>query len=183
VWCDKPYRGVNNPEWLCRWCSVEWRAAEREVDRAARVWRTRWARLQKERARAGRQRVFIVEGTCRSCGFAFSREWRADAGSEPRYCDARCREAFKGTRRADAKITPGQRRRVFERDRWICQICRVPIEPWLRWPDDRCAVVDHVIPLAAGEERGGVHAMHNWQTAHNECNRDKADSYAQMALF
>ena len=60
---------------------------------------------------------------------------------------------------------------VHTRDDWTCKLCLLPIDPEIAWPDPLSPSVDHVIPLS----RGGVHAMHNVQSAHLGCNSSKGD--------
>ncbi|MFF9565742.1 HNH endonuclease [Leifsonia sp. NPDC014704] len=50
-----------------------------------------------------------------------------------------------------------------------CGICGEPIDYALKWPEKRCFVVDHVVPL----HRGGLDVIGNKQAAHNECNSAK----------
>jgi 5-methylcytosine-specific restriction endonuclease McrA len=56
---------------------------------------------------------------------------------------------------------------VFDRDRWICRLCRRAVRAALNEPDE--ATVDHIVPLS----RGGVHSMANCQTACRDCNTRK----------
>lgn len=60
---------------------------------------------------------------------------------------------------------------VHARDGWKCQLCCLPIDPEVAWPDPMSASVDHIVPLA----RGGLHAMSNVQSAHLGCNCRKGD--------
>ena len=50
-----------------------------------------------------------------------------------------------------------------------CAICGEPINYELRWPDPRCFVVDHIVPIA----KGGPHTFENTQPAHADCNSKK----------
>lgn len=59
--------------------------------------------------------------------------------------------------------------RVYERDEWVCGICRTPIDRLAEHPDLMSASVDHVIPIS----RGGKHSMANVQAAHLVCNLRK----------
>ena len=59
---------------------------------------------------------------------------------------------------------------IFERDRWVCQICRKKVDRALRYPDPLCASIDHVIPWALG----GSHTRDNLQCSHLICNLRKA---------
>ena len=63
------------------------------------------------------------------------------------------------------------RRDIFERDRWRCQICGQKVDPGLVGPDRRSATIDHIIPLTDG----GPDAPHNVQLAHYSCNSAKRD--------
>lgn len=62
-------------------------------------------------------------------------------------------------------------REVYERDGWVCQLCRLGIDPAVAWPDSMSPSVDHVVPLA----KGGEHSMANAQAAHLGCNSRKRD--------
>ena len=66
------------------------------------------------------------------------------------------------------------RRRVFDRDDWMCRLCHEPVHREAEVPHPLAPTIDHVVPLA----RGGTHEMANVQTAHFECNRLKADNLA-----
>lgn len=68
-----------------------------------------------------------------------------------------------------AVYEPVNRRRVFERDGWLCQLCQQPIDPDLRWPDPGSASLDHVVPIS----RGGEHSYRNVWAAHLDCNCSK----------
>ena len=58
---------------------------------------------------------------------------------------------------------------VYERDEWCCQLCNVPVDSSLRYPDQWCATLDHEVPLS----RGGSHTYSNVQLAHAICNITK----------
>ncbi|MGO4230419.1 HNH endonuclease [Arthrobacter sp. YAF34] len=65
---------------------------------------------------------------------------------------------------------------VFERDDYICQICRLPTDPAARPSDDRYPTVDHIFPVALG----GDDEVDNLRTAHRWCNiavTDGASAY------
>lgn len=73
------------------------------------------------------------------------------------------------------------RRDVFERDRWRCQLCGTKVDRALAWPHPRSASLDHVVPLS----KGGPHSKANAQLAHLECNLRKHNGGgpAQLALI
>ncbi len=57
-------------------------------------------------------------------------------------------------------------RKVYARDKWICQLCGRPVNPRLRYPNPMSASLDHIVPIS----RGGEHNMSNVQLAHWSCN-------------
>lgn len=60
---------------------------------------------------------------------------------------------------------------VFERDQWMCGICRkLTIWPARFARDPEMASLDHIIPLA----RDGEHSYANTQCAHLRCNMKKS---------
>jgi len=60
---------------------------------------------------------------------------------------------------------------VFERDNWICHICKEPVDPKLRKPNKMAATIDHIIPISLG----GGHFWDNVATAHAICNFSKSN--------
>lgn len=69
-------------------------------------------------------------------------------------------------------------RQVYERDDWLCRLCRRPIDPAIAWPDPMSPSVDHRVPLA----KGGEHSMANAQAAHLGCNSRKRDRLDELGL-
>jgi 5-methylcytosine-specific restriction endonuclease McrA len=66
---------------------------------------------------------------------------------------------------------------VHTRDGWTCQLCLLPIDPEVAWPDPMSPSVDHIVPLV----HGGQHSMINVQSAHLGCNSRKRDQLAGEA--
>lgn len=66
------------------------------------------------------------------------------------------------------------RRAVFERDDWTCNICGGPIPQDAVYPDPLSAQVDHVVPLS----QGGDHSYDNVAASHMRCNLTKRDGRA-----
>lgn len=66
---------------------------------------------------------------------------------------------------------------VFDRDGWVCQLCRQPVDRDRRWPDVGSASLDHTVPLAAG----GDHSYANTQLAHWICNVRKGARMEPLA--
>jgi hypothetical protein len=65
---------------------------------------------------------------------------------------------------------------LFERDRWICQICHG--RTIKKRGDPRTATIDHIVPFALG----GSHTWDNVQTAHARCNFQKGSGAANDQL-
>jgi 5-methylcytosine-specific restriction endonuclease McrA len=63
---------------------------------------------------------------------------------------------------------PVDRRKIFARDQWICQLCLGPVNPASTHPKWR-ASLDHILPMS----RGGTHTYANLQLAHVSCNSRK----------
>lgn len=84
--------------------------------------------------------------------------------------------AAKQRRRArlrDAFVEDVERIVVFERDDYICQRCGKKCDTSVQWPHGDFPTLDHIIPLAAGVENGGVHSYANSQTMCLSCNSSK----------
>lgn len=128
--------------------------------------------------------AIYVGATCRRCGAAFVCLW---TNSLPAYCSLRClRSTSKVARRARARggqPVPYSRAAILERDKWVCQICGKRTIRSARVPHPKAPVIDHIVPLAAGADSGGVDAPWNVQCAHFLCNSIKSDSYVAPALF
>lgn len=109
--------------------------------------------------------------TCERCGGALPATHRLNR----KFCTVDCQANFnQEIRRARRRGLPAERisrRRVFERDGWICQLCRAPINPELKGRDPMSASLDHVIPLGWPNSPGHVYG--NVQAAHLKCNFSK----------
>lgn len=60
---------------------------------------------------------------------------------------------------------------VFERDEWICHICKKLIDRTLRGDHWWRATLDHIIPLS----KGGTHTYDNVAACHWRCNMVKGN--------
>lgn len=119
---------------------------------------------------------------CTSCGKVISRNGNRMCNECRRAAKAEQRRASKAIRRAREK-TNGLCERikpksVFERDGWVCQLCRDPVARNEKVPHPRAPTLDHIIPLS----KGGPHTIDNVQCACFECNYIKSDSVATCGI-
>lgn len=145
------------------------------------------------RSSYGRNRL---QAECLCCGGALP----VGSYRTVRFCGTACRRSGKSLSRAKARarsLAVGRPMRshrdrvrafggdyeyvdvrvVYERDRWVCQLCEEPVDPSVKYPDPRSASLDHVLPLA----RGGDHTYENVQLAHLSCNvRKGADESEEV---
>ena len=68
-----------------------------------------------------------------------------------------------------SNAVPIDRRAIFERDGWVCQLCGGAIDPECQYPSPQSPSLDHIVPLA----KGGSHTQGNVQAAHLFCNMRK----------
>jgi 5-methylcytosine-specific restriction endonuclease McrA len=124
--------------------------------------------------------------TCAECGETFTTSY-GDFRSV--YCSAKCGRRNHG-RKAGHKERARLRaafvevvdpNKVFDRDKWTCQICGVKTPRKLRGTyDDRAPELDHIMPLSLG----GAHSYLNTQCACRKCNAFKGNTPpAQPSLF
>lgn len=148
--------------------------------------RRKWTRIQRKAQKAAqgtKGRGSWVSKTCKMCPSVFV----VRASSTDRCCSETCtaknkqevrhrKVARRRARKLDAFIEDVDRMTVFERDKFVCYLCkrRTKLYPNKSW-HPRKATVDHVIPLAAGRNAGGLHGYQNCRTACQECNSRKSD--------
>ena len=66
---------------------------------------------------------------------------------------------------------------VFDRDRWVCQLCNEPVDRDAEYPDPGYRSLDHVVPIS----KGGEHSRRNTQLAHLGCNIAKSNRMTATA--
>lgn len=64
------------------------------------------------------------------------------------------------------------KRDVFARDEWNCQLCGEPVERGAKFPHPDSPSLDHIIPIS----RGGDHIPSNAQCTHLSCNMRKSNN-------
>uniref|UniRef100_A0A6H1ZSI7 Putative homing endonuclease n=1 Tax=viral metagenome TaxID=1070528 RepID=A0A6H1ZSI7_9ZZZZ len=55
---------------------------------------------------------------------------------------------------------------IYERDGWICQLCKKKVNRRLKYPNPLSKSLDHIVPLS----KGGAHSRANVHLAHLSCN-------------
>ncbi len=106
----------------------------------------------------------IVHTTCVACGAAIC----SSAWSTKAYCSTRCQRARINRRRQQAKSRrkADARKRIFERDGYICWLCGTPTSPAWSPGDILSPTIDHLTPRSLG----GGDEDSNLATAHMLCN-------------
>lgn len=87
--------------------------------------------------------------------------WRKNNPDKIRDCNAIVR-----ARKRNATIEKFSSLEIYERDKWICQLCKKKVNKKLKWPNPLSASLDHIIALACK----GTHERKNVQLAHLICN-------------
>lgn len=111
----------------------------------------------------GNQRIF-VEGPCAWCGDRFCIVDQLQA----RYCSKRCARSAGEVARGRFRIPVRDRLLIYERDRWICQLCGDPVDKELPSSDLWAATLDHVVPQSW--QLIPDHSEANLRLAHRWCN-------------
>jgi hypothetical protein len=103
-------------------------------------------------------RTYAVE--CGDCGVEF-----VARDSRKRYCSEDCWPSGK-----KVNISPRRRRRIYQRDRWCCQLCGEKVDRRAKYTD-RAPSIDHIIPRSLH----GTDEDENLQLAHRGCNSEKGN--------
>lgn len=110
-------------------------------------------------------------GYCAECGNSFV----VAAAHRTVYCSRRCGMAAKrrdyDAKKREAFVERVFRRKVFNRDGWVCRLCGEPTSRKWASDDPLAPTIDHIIPVA----KGGEHSYANTQCAHAICNSRKQD--------
>lgn len=157
--------------------SARWAKAS-AGERADAARRAALARYTPEQSAAHAAKLADLEARrhmpCPYCGDPVGRAGRVKCPKSEcnlRHNAARMR-AFTSQRRAAKRGVGSERfdpREVFDRDKWVCGICELSVDPRLAYPDPGSASLDHIVPLALG----GPHSRANTQCAHLYCNSVK----------
>lgn len=125
---------------------------------------------RRERAYPG-SAAFFANRRCEHCGETIP----AEARYNKRHCSNRCtvlaNQLMRRSRKAALPAERLSRRDVFERDGWICHLCRQPVDQTLFRPHPYSASLDHIIPMNQSGCPG--HIWSNVALAHLFCNISK----------
>jgi hypothetical protein len=121
----------------------------------------------------------VKQYSCKSCNVLIM-------AKHPSYC-VDCKQLNKkiarkkgkqARARSSVKIHNVTSRKVFERDKWRCQLCNIKVQK-NDYLLDNAAEVDHIVPVSLG----GVHSYSNVQTLCRKCNQTKSNKYhGQLVL-
>lgn len=168
-----PGRSTPIPWAQCPDCST-WYIARRRATCPRRCAARERARIKHRASYVSKAKTNpVVKHQCASCGVGF--ETRTHS-SRRLFCSQVCadreaKRAGKARRRVrGASVQRVYRRRIFERDRWRCKLCRKLVKRDAVVPHPLAPVLDHILPLAAG----GTHEPANVQCAHFMCNSVKS---------
>lgn len=116
-------------------------------------------------------RLGFAGGECAWCDAPFVFDRRV-TGVLPSYCSVACRKRAGVARRGKKfQPKPRKRRRIYERDGYICQICHEPTEPDTDVMHPWHPSLDHIVPRS----QGGSDDDDNLRTAHRWCNSARGD--------
>jgi len=90
-----------------------------------------------------------------------TKKWRIANKDKVKFINAARR-----ARKKQAKIERFLVVEIYERDGWICQLCKKKVNKKLRYPDPLSPSLDHIVPIS----NGGSHTRDNVQLAHYWCN-------------
>ena len=119
--------------------------------------------------------------SCRICSKIFP-AWEQTA-----ICSDECKRALMAANvhRRRARISGGERetfsaKEIFERDKWICQLCGKKTNRNVHHRHDLAPSLDHILPL----KLGGGHTRANTQCTHLMCNFIKQGrAIGQLRMF
>jgi len=96
---------------------------------------------------------------------AWQKAWQ-DANPEKIVAQRRSRAHQRRVRIYGGKYERFDYYEIFDRDNWVCGICREPIDRNLKWPNQKSVSLDHIVAIS----NGGDHVRSNVQAAHLSCN-------------
>lgn len=176
VQCGVEIRKIADSRRVKRFCSYACRSIFLYgVNHKALVHLPNAIRPEKTRCHAGlidltpdRPRVWC-SGPCAWCGQQFTIVGQVTA----RYCSRKCQRSSSKARYGQFVIPDGVRTSIYERDDWICQLCREPVDPDLGPSDPWGATLDHIEcrswALVPDDSPSNLRLAHRW------CNSVRGD--------
>lgn len=179
----QPFVYVSKPkvERQCSECGTRFASAYKQstcgeecrAKRATRLVREYW--YEKRGAHVDRQHAKCLNP---KCGQLFQK------GLRRKFCSNKCKTQYRDTNRPGKSVTTRIRKfgtarvedfkriEIFQRDKWMCQLCGKRAPKRLMGTDSLFApTIDHKVALS----KGGDHTRQNVQCAHLICNIRKGD--------
>lgn len=126
---------------------------------------------------------------CKCCGSEYKPKSKTCPES---YCSDECKNKVEHTRKRvyrlkrkalvrGVSVEAVDPFKVFDRDRWVCQLCGTKTPKVKRGTySDNAPELDHILPLS----KGGEHSYINTQCACRKCNSEKSDTpRGQILMF
>lgn len=110
-------------------------------------------------------------GLCEQCGSAIPVEGRIGRRFCSNDCTVRSNQSVRRARRKGLPAEKFSRFEIFERDGWMCHICREAVQRDLSAYGPQSPTMDHLIPLSHPATPG--HVKTNVALAHRRCNIGK----------
>lgn len=139
---------------VCEPCREAWNESCGQRRKAAIA--RGWVRPDREPPATPRD-AYRPDAECTKCGGAMSRAILTDP-----LC-SRCRGDQPGR---NIRISPANRRAIYDRDGWVCQLCTEPVDPMAATNSRWDATLDHIVPSSLG----GDDSPENLRLAHRRCN-------------
>lgn len=149
----------------CIYCAVMYiPKARRETFYCSRICKDLHRKHKDKVERIGSKK----KRTCLHCSKVITQERRADAIFCSEECNSKAHQLQRKLRnRAKEEGKRGYlRTKICERDGWICQICKEPVERSAHHPNPLAPSLDHIIPVS----KGGSSDPSNLQLTHLRCN-------------
>ncbi len=170
----------------CLECEIIWQAGRRNTKYCGQKCASRSyyrnSVASGNSAKYAAKAKFRNPAICQLCGKNFTAPQ-----ASPKFCSISCSQTASRSiignhralysRRRRARIAERFREKidpitVFERDNWICYLCKTPTLPDSRGSCHPLAPeVDHILPIS----KGGIEAYSNVACAHRKCNLKKRD--------
>lgn len=172
-----PSKGQTDDLRKCKHCNTKYKPKARtESFFCTRKCKDLYRREEDKRVRVESK----SERVCVGCEKIIPKTARADK----KWCSEECAlKARSHTMNIQRRIRTSEdvqefkRTEIYERDGWVCQLCKKAVNPKLTFPNPACASLDHVIPLS----RGGGHKTTNVQLAHLRCNTSRGNKVLNLS--